>query len=566
MLKSLNRIVQKLGVKTLYYLFIAVNLIPSLFLVFTEPYNMPGKVALLLFPIGVLLILLSLLKRAGLVKLFLLPLFFFHAFQLVVFSLFKEDVVAVDMFLNLTTTNASEANELLSSILAPTILACLIYIVTIILVIAEFRARKYYTKSFLKTNLIVGFILTVVSFTLFPVSKDYNTEEFDLHTNIYPINVLYNMGFAINKMGKIIDYSKTSGNFSFQASRDASKSENDIYILVVGETSRADNWGIYGYERQTTPNLSNDSNLIVFRDALTQSNTTHKSVSIILSPASAQNYDQIYSQKGILAAFDEAGFETIFLSNQARNSSFIEYFGDQAHHTEYYRDNESTKNHYDEVLLERIKHYVDAANKPTFIVVHTYGSHFNYGERYPSEFAKFQPDHFSAIEVANRDRMVNAYDNSILYTDHILHEITTILNQSNKSSAMLYLSDHGEDIMDDRRNRFLHASPNPTYYQLRIPFIVWFSPKYQNTHTQKVELVKANKNKPVSSNMVFPTLLDIANIETPFLEKDLSLANSAFTLQERMYLDDHDDPIHYTKTNLKEEDKAMLLKRRISKY
>ena len=238
MLKSLNRIVQKLGVKTLYYLFIAVNLIPSLFLVFTEPYNMPGKVALLLFPIGVLLILLSLLKRAGLVKLFLLPLFFFHAFQLVVFSLFKEDVVAVDMFLNLTTTNASEANELLSSILAPTILACLIYIVTIILVIAEFRARKYYTKSFLKTNLIVGFILTVVSFTLFPVSKDYNTEEFDLHTNIYPINVLYNMGFAINKMGKIIDYSKTSGNFSFQASRDASKSENDIYILVV-EIGRA---------------------------------------------------------------------------------------------------------------------------------------------------------------------------------------------------------------------------------------------------------------------------------------------------------------------------------------
>ena len=70
MLKPLNRIVQKLGVKTLYYLFIAVNLIPSLFLVFTEPYNMPGKVALLLFPIGVLLILLSLLKRAGLVKLF----------------------------------------------------------------------------------------------------------------------------------------------------------------------------------------------------------------------------------------------------------------------------------------------------------------------------------------------------------------------------------------------------------------------------------------------------------------------------------------------------------------
>lgn len=566
MLKSLNRIIQKIGIKTLYYLFIVVNLIPSLFLVFTEPYNIPGKAALLLLPIGVLLILLSLFKRVGLAKLLLLPLFFFHAFQLVVFSLFKEDVIAVDMFLNLTTTNVSEANELLSSILVPTILACLIYILTIVLVIVEFRAKLYYEKDFLKKNLIVGVILSIVSFSLFPISKDYNTEEFDMHTNMYPFNVLYNMGFAINKMGRIKEYPNTSEAFVFNAKRNLEENENDVYVLVIGETSRADNWGLYGYERNTTPNLSTDSTLVVFRDALTQSNTTHKSVSIILSPASAENYDQIYSQKGILTAFEEAGFETVFLSNQARNHSFIEYFGDEAHHTEYFRDTESIVDQKDDILLDRIKYYIETTDKPTFIVVHTYGSHFNYGERYPRSFAQFMPDNFSAIEVASRDNMVNAYDNSILYTDYILHEIKTLLENSNRKSAMLYLSDHGEDIMDDSRHRFLHASPNPTYYQLRIPFITWFSPEYIEQNQTKYDLVSENKNNPVSSSVVFHTLLDIADIETPFLEKQLSVASPEFSIQQRMYLGDHDEPIHYTKTNLKEEDKVMLVKNRISEY
>lgn len=550
----------------LYYVFIAVNIIPNLLLLITEPYDAVGKIVLLIMPLGVLLILTSLIRRVGGIQLALLPLFFFHAFQLVVFSLFKEDVVAVDMFLNLVTTNASEAGELLKSILVPTLVVCFTYILVIVFVIISFRKKVYYTRGFLRKNLIVGVILTLFSFLLLPFGKEENTQTFDVHVNVYPVNVMYNMYFAFNKLNKINHYDQTSSSFTFDVTKRSKSDAREIVVLVIGETSRAENWGAYGYERETTPNISSDDNFLVFQDALTQSNTTHKSVSIILSPTSAENYDDIYDQKSILTAFKEAGFNTVFLSNQARNASFIEFFGDEADHVEYFREVNSATNHYDDVLLERIKHYVHASDQSTFIVVHTYGSHFNYGERYPKEFQQFTPDLFSSISEISRPNMVNAYDNSILYTDYLLNEISKLLEVGDTESALLYLSDHGEDIMDDVRGRFLHASPNPTYYQLRIPFIMWFSDDYIKLNPEKVELARMNQNTPVSSSMVFHTLLDVAGIESSYVDKGSSLVNTDLEQKPRMYLGDHDNPVHFTKTNLKKEDVIMLEKNNISTY
>lgn len=95
--------------KLLFWFFIGINLIPSICLVFTEPFSITGKLVLLLFPLGLYLLFFSLSKDTGLIQLVLFPLLFLHAFQLVLFYLFGESVIAVDMFLNLATTNASEA-------------------------------------------------------------------------------------------------------------------------------------------------------------------------------------------------------------------------------------------------------------------------------------------------------------------------------------------------------------------------------------------------------------------------------------------------------------------------
>ncbi|MEI3419609.1 MAG: phosphoethanolamine transferase domain-containing protein [Butyricimonas faecihominis] len=97
--------------RLLFWLFIVLNSVPNFCLLFTEPLSGLGKTILILLPLGVYMVVFSLFKRAGLMQLILIPVLILHAFQLVLFYLFGESVIAVDMFLNLPTTNASEAGN-----------------------------------------------------------------------------------------------------------------------------------------------------------------------------------------------------------------------------------------------------------------------------------------------------------------------------------------------------------------------------------------------------------------------------------------------------------------------
>lgn len=552
--------------KKLLWFYIILNIIPSTFLIFTEPFNIYGKIILILFPLGVYFIIFTLSRNTALIQLILIFLLIIHAFQLVVFYLFGEDVIAVDMFLNLVTTNPSEAGELLNSLWPSIIFVCILYIPTIILAILQFRRKVYLDGAYRKKIIISGSALILCSILLSLFAKDKNTNQYTFHENVYPVNVFYNLGFAVNKWHKSNLYLTTSKDFTFDAKREVSATQREIYVLVVGETSRAENWSLYGYERETTPKLKQKQGLVFFNDAITQSNTTHKSVSIMLSAASAENYDVIYKQKSIIEAFKEVGFTTVFLSNQGANNTFTQYFAESA---DYYRNIRSvgtklvTVENYDDALLPIFRHCIDSIQNNLLVVMHTYGSHFNYQERYPRKFSKFKPDNVTEITRKEKEKLLNAYDNTILYTDDFLAQITDILENTEACSAMLYASDHGEDILDDSRMRFLHASPNPTFYQLRIPMIAWFSGNYHNDFPEKVEVARINKVKPVATNAIFHTLLDIASIKTSYLKQDLSLVNPSFKIAKRMYLGDHDNPVFFYNANLKKEDKIMIDKRNI---
>ena len=134
---------------------------------------------------------------------------------------------------------------------------------------------------------------------------------------------------------------------------------------------------------------------------------------------------------------------------------------------------------HDAALLPYLEKELDKSDEDMFIVLHTYGSHFNYHERYPAEFRIYTPDKAEGIRQSYKKELRNAYDNSIRYTDYVLGEIVDMLKKKEVCASMLYLSDHGEDIFDDARARYLHASPIPTYYQLHIPYIIWFSDDYR---------------------------------------------------------------------------------------
>lgn len=554
--------------KLLFWFFIGINLIPSICLFFTEPFSITGKLVLLLFPLGLYLLFFSLSKDTGLIQLVLFPLLFLHAFQLVLFYLFGEAVIAVDMFLNLATTNASEAGELLDNIWPAIILVCALYIPTIIVAVIACKLKLYLPVSFRKKWIATGALWMFLSCLLLFTSNNNNTGRFTLHEDVYPVNVVYNCGFAINKWRHSQQYPVLSKNFTFKAHKDVRSSKREIYVLVIGEASRAENWSLYGYPRETNPLLAQTSGLVVYKDAITQSNTTHKSVPLILSAASAEDYSVVYTHKSILTAFKEAGFTTIFLSNQTPNRSFTDFYFQEADHHQNIRcspdGSMTTVNNFDEAMLPLLQHYVDSISGNLFVVLYTYGSHFNYKERYPEIFSLYEPDNVANVKVENKVQFINAYDNSIRYTDNFLYTLIGMLRKQEVISALFYTPDHGEDMLDDRRKRFLHSSPNPTFYQLYIPMFIWFSENYQRDFPEKVGYAVQNKPKPVATNAVFHTMLDVAFIQTPYLQPGLSLVSSDFQTRQRMYLNDHDKPIFFYNAGLKKADKQMIDKRKLS--
>lgn len=545
--------------------FIFINTVPSILLVFTEPFDLWGKFTLILFPIGIYFMLYTSSRRIGLVGLILFPLLFFHAFQIVVFGLFGEGVIAADMFLNLMTTSVSEAGELMGSIFIYILFVLVLYLSSIYVGIVAMKRNVFLARKFRYKAFAVGMVLVFISYGISFKANNYYTDRFNYHEDVYPANLFYNLAFATDLWEMSLNYYKTSANFTFEAQKEDSISARQIYVMLIGETGRAESWSLYGYERETNPILSQDSNIIVFRDAITQSNTTHKSVPVMLSAASAENYNLIYKQKSILEAFNEVDFNTVFISNQASNRTFTDYFAKEAKNYEYHRFFGESANHPDEIVVERMKHYIDSIPGNIFFVLHTYGSHFNYTERYPKEFAKYQPDHIQGIGREYISEMRNAYDNTVLYTDYVISQIIKTLEETDACSAMIYAADHGEDLLDDDRNRFLHSSPNPTYYQLKIPFILWFSPQYKNTFSDKVDNAITHQDFPVSTNMVFHTMLDLAHIKTINSNTHLSLTNEAFKKQDRMYLDEHYNPVPYWKAELKKEDQMMIDKRNMAR-
>lgn len=549
----------------LFWLFIVLNLVPNFCLLFTEPLSIIGKIILIMVPLSIYMIVLSLFKRAGLMQLILIPVLILHAFQLVLFYLFGESVIAVDMFLNLPTTNASEAGELLGNIWPSIIIVCVLYIPVITLASIAVHHKVVRTAAFRRRMITWGIVLLIIGSGLTAYEKRRDN-TYEVKIDIYPANVMYNFYYAWGKWNRSMNYPVTSKDFVFNATRDTAHDRREIYVLVIGEASRAENWSLWGYGRETNPKLKDESNLVLYKDAITQSNTTHKSVPLILSAADACHYERLYTQKSILTAFKEVGFKTVFLSNQVPNRSFTDYFGEEADYYINIRPTEDggliTINNYDGEMLPFMKHYIDSlANDNLLIVFHTYGSHFNYKERYPEPFAHFTPANATEIEYKNKDQLINAYDNSIRYTDNFLYNVIEILRNSGSDATMLYSPDHGEDLLDDSRKRFLHASPIPTYYQLHIPMMIWFSDNYIESRPELYQIARYNSNAPVATNHIFHTLLNLAEIKTPHFEPDLSLVNPVFKRQPRMYLGDHDNPINYYEVGLKKQDKEMVKRR-----
>ncbi|SFW73745.1 MULTISPECIES: phosphoethanolamine transferase [Pseudomonas] len=302
-----------------------------------------------------------------------------------------------------------------------------------------------------------------------------------------------------------------------------------LTVLVVGESARAENFGILGYNRDTTPTLDKEAGLIAFTDVHSCGTETAVSVPCMFSNMGRKNYDasKARNEEGLLDVLKRAGLEVIWRDNQSGCKGTCDRVTLQD--VSNLKDPALCANSEcrDEILLQGLQHFIDTLDKDTVLVLHQMGSHGpEYFKRYPKEYEHFTPVcESNALNNCSRESIVNGYDNTLVYTDHVLSTLIDLLraNQDKVDTAMLYLSDHGESLGE--YNLFLHGTPYmlAPEQQKHVAMLAWFSDSYQKSFSVDTHCLQLSRDKPLSQDNLFHSMLGLLEVNSQVYNRDLDL-------------------------------------------
>jgi glucan phosphoethanolaminetransferase (alkaline phosphatase superfamily) len=366
--------------------------------------------------------------------------------------------------------------------------------------------------------------------------------EFDAFSQSWPFGLVARGVDFYHERTYLAELGQRSASFHFGAHQLAPDGEPETVVLVLGESSRADRWSLNGYERDTNPLLRQEANLVALPDVITAVSATRLSVPVIISRKRAtQSLKDGFSEKSFITAYKEAGFKTFWLSNQISFGKFdtpVSVFAREADVIEFLNLGGFTNNsNFDQVLFDPFRNALaDKAHKK-LIVIHSLGSHWNYSQRYPKQFDKWQPSLFGIDKPVYTDTRIkpqlnNSYDSSILYTDWFLAQLVGQMKQSQQRAAMLYVSDHGQTLYDNSCKLAFHG--HNTQFEFHVPAFVWYSDQYQARYPGKVEQLGQHKGARLATENMFHTLLDLGDIHYPGETLEWSFLSAQFKPHKRL--------------------------------
>ncbi len=231
-----------------------------------------------------------------------------------------------------------------------------------------------------------------------------------------------------------------------------------------------------------------------------------------------------YTDKRVLSRhLNKLGSTRRFSPTNLRNGSFTEFFADEADCTIYFAAPKNKPHLHDDVLLSAVDSLLNIGKTKQLIILHTYGSHFNYCERYDTDCRIFTPDHIKEIDHKNKQAMINAYDNSIVATDKFLAQVIDKLDRTGKTSAIAVpLRPRWKICSTTNAIDFCTPPPFPPITSCTYPLS--FGSRII-TSTLFPDDIRQSRNRhttPFDSRVVFHTLLGIGGIETEYRDDRLS--------------------------------------------
>jgi lipid A ethanolaminephosphotransferase len=302
-----------------------------------------------------------------------------------------------------------------------------------------------------------------------------------------------------------------------------------LVVFVLGETARAQNFGMNGYERDTTPRMR-DAGVLYFKDTISCGTATAISLPCLFSGLNHDHFS-LSGARAIETLID------VMLHSKARviwrdNDGGCKGVCDRADVVDFTAGEHprwcpEKGECFDEILLDGLEPKLRAEARDTFLVLHLKGSHGPaYYKRYPPQFEKFAPTCKSSdLSSCEQQHLINAYDNTIFYTDHVLGETVNLLTKLSDqfAASMLYVSDHGESLGEN--GMYLHGLPYAVApkEQTRVPMLAWISPQFSSMERWDTACLAAQTKRQVSHDYVYSTLLGFMEIETKEYRESLDL-------------------------------------------
>ncbi len=347
------------------------------------------------------------------------------------------------------------------------------------------------------------------------------------------------------------------------------KSDEQTLIIVIGESANRNHLSAYGYGRNTTPftqKLIDSEEMLRFDFAYANYTSTNQALSYAFTSADQYSGGKWMSAPSILNVANKANIKTSWITNQQLLGlwdNHVSLIANEAINvvaknklTGTARD--ATK--YDEVLIDQLEKTLSDSSNAKLIFVHLQGSHASYCSRYPKDKAIFDGDavnkavygNMAKVIEAKNNGLLNCYDNSIYYTDFILNEIIDTANDKAKPTAVLYFSDHSEDVL---RNR-AHNNALFTFDMVEIPMLFWSNKKWKESYQNRWSGLKSNQRKDFTNDHLFETILGLAGITSSEINLENDLSSFSYTekdiktLHGRKRIKDKENTTYWQRKNL----------------
>lgn len=352
----------------------------------------------------------------------------------------------------------------------------------------------------------------------------------DLRYMANPLNTVYaGVRLAVDQLPRQVTALRALGEDAALGASYARQVRPQLLVLVIGETARAQNFGLDGYARQTTPALARwqtRGELVNFSEVRSCGTNTQVSVPCLFSPLTRQQGgDRTPEVENLLDVLQRAGLAVLWIDNQSGCKGVC----DRVPHVRAADPPvpglcDGTEC-LDEAMLDGLDQRLAALDpqrraRGTVVVMHQIGSHGPaYSRRAPADHKPFQPECRSVtLSDCPHDQLVNAYDNSIAYTDHFLDRTLTWLQARAaggvEDTGLIYVSDHGESLGEN--GLYLHGVPYAIApdQQTHVPMVAWFSPGLRQRTGLSAGCLREHASDPITHDHFFHSVLGLLDVRT----------------------------------------------------